>query len=112
MHGIYVAIILFCMGLYAILTENNLIKIGIGINIMEASLLLLLVLIAYTPGDTAPILGVGDKAVMADPIPQAFALTAIVIGAATTALYLGLVIKISERYDTIDLDELRRKGKL
>lgn len=102
-----VIITLFCLGLYAIITQKNLIKIVIGFTIVESSLILLLILISYKPGGTAPIL---DKRyeIVVDPIPQSLALTAIVIGGSVTAVMLTLVIKLHKRYGTLNINEIRK----
>lgn len=102
-----VVMILFCLGIYTIVTQKNLIKIVIGLTIVESSLILLLILISYKPGGTAPILDKGYELVV-DPIPQALALTAIVIGGSVTAVMLTLVIKIHKRYGTLNVDEIRK----
>ncbi len=109
-YGTVVA--LFCLGLYCVMTKTDLIKIVIGINIMESAILLFLVRLSVAAGDQAPI-HLGDPAVgpavsFADPIPQALSLTQIVINAAVTAIMLGLVVKIYQSYRTIDLAEIRR----
>ncbi|GGM42331.1 cation:proton antiporter [Paraliobacillus quinghaiensis] len=104
----YVAvIILFCLGMYTIITKKNLIKIVIGITIVESSLILLLMLVGYKPGGTAPIL---DKRyeIVVDPITQALALTTIVIGGSVTAVMLAMVIKLHKRYRTLNIDEIRK----
>ncbi|WP_088102913.1 sodium:proton antiporter [Halalkalibacter urbisdiaboli] len=100
-------IILFCLGIYTIITKKNLLKIVIGFTIVESSLILLLILVSYKPGGTAPIL---DKQyeVVVDPIPQALALTTIVIGTSVTAVMLALVIKIHKKYGTLNIDEVRK----
>jgi len=102
-----VVIILFCLGIYTIISCKNLIKIVIGVNIAETALILLLILISFKPGGTAPILD-GNYELVVDPVPQALALTAIVIGASITAVMLALVIKIHKRYGTLNVDEVRR----
>ncbi|OCL26702.1 cation:proton antiporter [Orenia metallireducens] len=108
MESIYlVVIILFCLGLYTTLTNTNLIKIIIGINIMDSSLVLLLVVLGYKPEGTAPIID-QQYSIIVDPIPQALALTAIVIGASITALMLLLTIKLHRNYNTLDISEIRR----
>ena len=99
--------ILFALGFYTILNRNNLIKIIMGINIIEASLILLLISLSYKPEGTAPILDQNYEIVV-DPLPQALALTAIVIGASTTAVMLFLAIKIYKEHGTLDVSELRR----
>ena len=108
MLEVYIVItILFILGLYTILNCKNLIKMIMGINIIEASLILLLVHIGYKPKGTAPILN-QDYEIIVDPLPQALALTAIVIGASTTAVMLFLAIKLYKEYGTLDISEIRR----
>ncbi|MBE4906486.1 cation:proton antiporter subunit C [Bacillus luteolus] len=102
-----VVIILFCLGMYAILFHKNLIKIAIGFAIVESTLILLFILVSYKPGGTAPILDKGYDTVV-DPIPQALALTSIVIGGSVTAVMLALVIKLYKRYGTLNIDEIRK----
>ena len=100
-------IILICLGIYTIITKKNLIKIVIGFTIIEASFILLLILVSYKPGGTAPILD-RQYEIVVDPIPQALALTSIVIGGSITAVMLALVIKIHNRYGTLNIDEVRK----
>ncbi|WP_027339102.1 sodium:proton antiporter [Halonatronum saccharophilum] len=107
MNSIYAVVgILICIGFYTILTKTNLIKMVIGINIIESAVILLLVALSYKPGGSAPILDKGYELVV-DPIPQALALTAIVIGASTTAMMLALIIKIFSKHHTLDVREIR-----
>lgn len=102
-----VVIILSCLGIYTIITEKNLMKMAIGFTIVESSLILLLMLVSNKQGGTAPIL---DKQyeIVVDPIPQALALTTIVIGGSVTAVMLALVIKLYKRYGTLNVDEIRK----
>jgi len=43
-----------------------------------------------------------------DPLPQALVLTAIVIGLATTALLVGIAIRIYQKYGTFDIEKIRK----
>ena len=91
------AIALILIGIYAILIKKNLIKIVIGMSIVDAGIHLLFVAIGYINNGTAPIFSPGneDRVLdMVDPVPQALVLTAIVIGFATTAVALALVIRL------------------
>ena len=100
---------LFLIGLYGVLAKRNLIKIIIGLSIMEYSLNLFLVLIGYVRGGTAPILTQDLKtSVFVDPLPQALVLTAIVIGLATTALLLAVAVRLYRKYNTFDIREMKR----
>lgn len=110
-YGIYgAAILLILVGLYGALTKKSLIKIVIGLSIVDAGVHLLLVSIGYLKGGTAPIFSPGfeDKAdIMVDPIPQALVLTAIVIGFAVTAVALSLVIRLYRHHDTLHIDDIK-----
>jgi multicomponent Na+:H+ antiporter subunit C len=102
------AVFLFLIGVYGVVAKRNLIKIVIGIALMEYSVNLFLILIGYVKGGTAPILTEGlTKALFVDPLPQAMVLTAIVIGLATTALLLAIAIRIYKKYGTFDIREIK-----
>lgn len=101
------SLLLSLIGLYGLLTERHLIKVVICINIMEVAVLLFLVSIGYRQGAGVPIVGPEGQEYV-DPLPHAMALTAIVIGASLTALMLSYIIKLYQRYRTVDLDRLKR----
>lgn len=106
---IYASILaLFILGFYGLLTQKNLIKLVICINIMESTILIFLLAIGYKPGGNYPIIHPGEERLYVDPLPQALALTAIVIGASTTALMLAFIIKLYKRYNTLNIEEIRR----
>lgn len=107
---------LLCLGLYAVLTRRNLIKMVMGLSMIESSSYLLLISMAYRRGSTAPVLlnpphGETPKALahgnVADPVLQNFCLTAIVIGVAVTAVFLTVAVRVSQHYRTLDADRMR-----
>lgn len=102
--------LLFGIGLYGVLVKRNLIKIIIGLSIMEYALFLLFALIGYRKDAVAPIITkFTDKATLfVDSLPQALVLTAIVIGLGTTALIVSLAVRIYEKYGTFDITRLRK----
>lgn len=101
-------LVLFLIGLYAVVAERNLIKKVIGFGIMEYAVNLFFVLVGYKAGGEAPIFQEGVLAqVFVDPLPQALVLTSIVIGLGTTALMVGLCIRIYQRFGTFDINEIR-----
>src|SRR4030042_2294355 len=102
---------LFCIGLYGVLRKRNLIKIIIGLGIIEYAVNLFFVLLGYRTHGRAPILA-KDQVIlnMVDPIPQALVLTSIVIGLAVTALIVAIAIRIFEKYGTFDINKIRRLG--
>ncbi len=102
-------IILFLIGLYAVITKRNLIKIAIGFVLMEYSVNLLFALIGFKKGAVAPIItNLNTPHNFVDPIPQALVLTAIVIGLGTTALLLSFIVRIYEKYKTLDVNEIKK----
>ncbi len=102
------AVFLFLIGIYGVVVKRNLIKIVIGIAIMEYSVNLFLILIGYVKDGTAPIItDQVSEIVFVDPLPQAMVLTAIVIGLATTALLLAIAIRIYKKYGTFDIREIK-----
>jgi multicomponent Na+:H+ antiporter subunit C len=62
---------------------------------------------AKIKGGTAPILDPSIE-VYSNPLPHVLILTAIVVGVATTALGLALVVRIQEQFGTIEDDEVRK----
>ncbi|MBC8384919.1 MAG: cation:proton antiporter subunit C [Candidatus Cloacimonetes bacterium] len=98
--------ILFLVGLYGVVAKRNLIKIILGLAIMEYSVNLFLILIGYIDGKTAPIITDKFKHGFVDPLPQALVLTAIVIGLATTALMLAVAIRLYRKYGTFDIRKI------
>ena len=102
-------ILLFVIGLYGVLVKRNLLKIAIGLIIMEYAIFLFFAVIGYREGGTAPIITEGvEGAIFVDPLPQALVLTAIVIGLATTALLVSIAVRIYHRYGTFDVREIKR----
>ncbi|UCC95395.1 MAG: NADH-quinone oxidoreductase subunit K [Candidatus Omnitrophota bacterium] len=105
----FLCLVLFAVGLYAVLRKRNLIKIIIGIVICEYAVNLFLVLFGYRMNNRSPIYD-PDQVItkMVDPLPQALVLTSIVIGLATTALVVGIAIRIYEKYGTFDITKIRK----
>lgn len=104
------AILVMMIGIFAVLTKKNLIKIVIGLSIMDSGFNLLLIALGYIKGGTAPIFSPaveGKDLIMVDPVPQALVLTAIVIGLGVTAVALSLVIRLYRKHNTIKIDEIK-----
>jgi len=100
--------VLFLVGLYGVITRRNLIKIAISLSIMEFSTFLLFALIGYIDGGVAPIVDPANPVrTYVDPLPQALVLTAIVIGLATTAMLMAVIIRLYRKYGTFDIREIK-----
>jgi len=105
----FLCLVLFCIGIYCILRKRNLIKIIIGLAIIEYAVNLFFILVGYRMHGRAPILA-KDQVIlnMVDPLVQALVLTAIVIGLATTALIVAIAIRIYEKYGTFDITKIKK----
>lgn len=100
--------ILFLVGLYGVITRRNLVKIAVSMSIMEISTFLFFALIGYIDEGVAPIVDPADPVkVYVDPLPQAMVLTAIVIGLATTAMLMTIIIRLYRKYKTFDIREIK-----
>jgi multicomponent Na+:H+ antiporter subunit C len=101
------SVVLFCIGLYAVIAKSNLIKKFMGFNIMETAVFAFIVALGVVEGGDAPIMGPGAEPPFVNPLPQALILTGIVVAVSTTALALSLIIRIWHQCGTIEADELR-----
>ena len=108
------SVILIVLGFYCVCTKRNLIRIVLGLGIVDYGVNLLIVSAGFNEGGTAPIYTLSEllsgvpSTFFVDPVPQALTLTSIVIGACVDAMALAIVIMIKKRYGTIDADEVRR----
>ena len=103
-NGIAVGIVLVLIGFYGVMTRKNLIKIVLCIDIIFLGLILFFVSIGYVEEGVAPVLG--EFTLFCDPLPQTLMLTTVVVELSTTALALALIIKVYEKYKTLDVREL------
>ena len=101
----WVVIVLMMTGLYVVIAKGNLVKKVIGLNIFQVSVIMFYISMGKVRGGTAPIYSEGFE-VYSNPVPHVLMLTAIVVGVATTALALALVVRIKEAYGTIEEDEI------
>ena len=103
----YLILALFLLGLWGVLAKRNVIKKVIALSIMNNAIIILFLYEGEgpSPGKNAPILVKGIREIV-DPLPQALMLTAIVVGVSTTAVALSLIMKIYQKYQTIEEDEL------
>lgn len=105
--------VLFAVGLFAIATQKNIIKIIMGMAILETAVNLFLVVAGYRHGGRTPILtrDVPEKVWAAhavDPLPQAMVLTSIVIGLGVLALLVSIALRLYGRYGTYDITQMRK----
>ena len=104
-YNYWIVVVLMMIGLYIVIARGNLVKKIVGLNVFQTSVFMFYISLGKADGGTAPIL-TGKPELFSNPLPHVLILTAIVVGIATTALGLALVVRIRESYDTIEEDEL------
>ncbi len=106
LYNYWIVIFLMMTGFYIVIQRGNLIKKVIGLNIFQTSVFLMYITIGKVEGGTPPIVKEGFTT-YSNPLPSVLILTAIVVGVATTAVTLALVVRIREAYETIEEDEIQ-----
>lgn len=109
-YNYYVVFFLMMTGFYVVVAHGNLVKKIVGLNIFQTSVFLLYISMGKVEDGTAPILLDGEV-VYSNPLPHVLILTAIVVGVATTALALALVVRIKKAYGTVEEDEIRERER-
>ena len=104
----WIAVILLVTGIYIVIARGNLVKKLVGLAIFQTSVYLIYISPGKILGGTAPIIEPGVR-VYSNPLPHVLILTAIVVGVATLALGLALVVRINEAYGSIEEDEIRAR---
>ncbi len=102
----WIVIFLMMIGFYVVIARPNLVKKVVGLFIFQTSVFILYISMAKVRGGTAPIL-VEGMGTYSNPLPHVLILTAIVVGVATTALALALVVRITAAYGTANEDEIQ-----
>ncbi|MFW5994624.1 MAG: sodium:proton antiporter [Spirochaetia bacterium] len=105
----HLAVAMFFLGLYGAMTQRNIIKTIIAINIMDVAAIVFFVTVNYRAGTHPPIAPTDMP--IADPMPQALMITAIVIGVSVSAMALAMFMRVAYRYDTADWDILITRNR-
>ena len=108
-YNYWIVILLMMVGFYTVISRGNLVKKIAGLNIFQTSVFLLYISIGNVKGGTTPIIAEGFTQ-YSNPLPHVLILTAIVVGVATTALGLALVVRIKEAYGTVEEDDIQNAG--
>ncbi len=105
LYNYWIVIFLMMAGFYVVIAHGNLVKKIVGLNVFQVSVFILYISMGKVQGGSAPILAAGVIS-YSNPLPHVLILTAIVVGVATTALGLALVVRINEAYGTIEEDNI------
>lgn len=106
----WAVIVLMMTGFYTVISRGNLVKKIIGLNIFQTSVFILFISIGNVRGGAPPILA-SDTTLYSNPLPHVLILTAIVVGVATTAMGLALVVRIRELYGSVEEEEIHARDE-
>jgi multicomponent Na+:H+ antiporter subunit C len=109
-YGYWMTIVLMVAGVYIVIARGNLLKKLLGLAVLQTSVYLLYIGPGKLIGGTAPIVAEG-YGVYSNPLPHVLILTAIVVGVATLALGLAIVVRIREAYGSIEEDEILARDR-
>ncbi len=104
-YNYWVVVFLMMAGFYTVIARGNLIKKIAGLNIFQVSVFMLYISVGNVTGGTTPIIADGFSS-YSNPLPHVLILTAIVVGVATTALGLALVVRIRDAYGSVEEEEI------
>jgi len=107
-YNYWLVIIIMMAGFYTVISQGNLVKKIAGLNIFQVSVFMLYISIGNVKDGAAPIIEQGVE-LYSNPLPHVLILTAIVVGVATTALGLALVVRIKEAYGSIEEDDIHNQ---
>lgn len=105
LYNYWIVIFLMMAGLYMVIARANLVKKMVGLGVFQAAVFVFYLTMGKVAGGTAPIIIPGNS-VYSNPLPHVLILTAIVVGVATLALGLALIVRIKEAYGSIEEDEI------
>ena len=113
-YNYWVYIALMMVGFYAVIVKRNLIKKVIGLGIVQTAIILFFISIGVKKGATLPIIAHDHAGTIntvqavdyINPLPHVLMLTAIVVAVATLGVALSLAVKIYQKYDTLEEDEI------
>ncbi|MDX1593527.1 MAG: cation:proton antiporter subunit C [Gammaproteobacteria bacterium] len=108
LYNYEIVIVLMMTGFYVVIRSTHLVKKIVGLNIFQTSVFILYITMGKVEGGTAPIVEAGATA-YSNPLPHVLILTAIVVGVATTALGLAIVVRIREAYGTVDEEAIHKQ---
>lgn len=114
LYNYWAVIILMMAGFYIMTTRHNLVKKMLGLSIFQTGIFYFYITLEKVEGGTAPIFIETDAAdiasiIYSNPLPHVLILTAIVMGIATMAVGLALIVRIYEEYGSIEEDDIHQQ---
>jgi multicomponent Na+:H+ antiporter subunit C len=110
LYNYEIAIFLAMVGFYVVVARGNLVKKIAGLSMFQTSVFILYISMGVVTDGTVPII-VEGATTYSNPLPHVLILTAIVVGVATTAVALSLIIRIKEAYGSVEEDEIHAQDE-
>jgi len=107
--GIYIlTLILFFVGVYGMVMCRNYLKKLLSMNIMQVAVIFFFLCLGQKFGGTLPIQmeGVLDPNLYVNPLPHALMLTAIVVSLGTTGVAIALLMRIKEKFGSLEEEDI------
>jgi len=103
------AVVMFFISFYGLIISKNAIKSIVFIVLMETAVIMFFLGLGYSRGIIPPI-GQNLEAAenIADPLPQALMITAIIIGLSITAINITMLITLCRKLKTTDWDTIKK----
>lgn len=98
-------------GLYLVIAQDNLVKKLLGLSVFQVAIFIFYLSLGKLFPGAVPITGGGDPVNYSHPLPSVLILTAIVVGVATLAVGLALVVRVQEELGSTEEDEARRSER-
>ncbi|MCL2287442.1 MAG: cation:proton antiporter subunit C [Firmicutes bacterium] len=107
------AIVMFFISFYGLISSKNVIKSIVSILLMEVAVIVFFLGIGFT-GRAVPPVGTDliTLEYVADPLPQALMITAVIVGLATTAINITMFITLFRKYKTADWNTIKTSALL
>ena len=110
--GIYMlTLLLLALGVAGVIVCNNYMKKLICMNVMQVAVIFFFLCFGQKYPGTIPValIETVSAAEYINPLPHGLMLTAIVVSLGTTGVGLSLLLRIREKYGTIEEDDLLRR---
>ena len=110
LYNYWIVVFLMMAGFYVVISPGNLLKKLVGLALFQTSVFILYISLGKVVDGNAPIIEPGVT-VFSNPLPHVLILTAIVVGVATTAVGLALVVRIHEAYGSVEEDDIQARDR-
>jgi len=107
------AIIVFFISFYGLITSKNVIKSIVFVLLMEVAVIMFFLGVGFNSGVIPPVgRNLAATENVADPLPQALMITAVIVGLATTAINITMFITLFRKYKSADWNTMKMAASM